>query len=79
MKIGLLGWLERHNNPDNGPRIEELRVLAAEVLDAAQGHHTITGLDVYRQLIQEMGGPQAWEALHADLAIAQEKFEWLNA
>lgn len=73
MRTGLLWWFTRH---DDAPSVEELRLLAAEVLTAARRRTLWSGRSVHSQLIEEMGGIGAWEALEADLDKAQEVFKW---
>lgn len=55
----------------------DLQAIADQILAAARnGARIFPGHYIHRQLIDEMGGTQAWEALKADLALADKEFSW---
>lgn len=56
--------------------LRELQDLANQIYFAIQHGHQLMnepGQYVHRQLVDEMGGTPAWEAMKADLAIAQRE------
>ena len=76
VRNGLLWWWSK-SDPD--PVIEqiEMKSMADEVINEVRnGGHINLGPSIHRQLVEEMGGSQAWEALKADLDTAQEEFKW---
>ena len=56
----------------------ELQTLADRVLAAVRDGSRINpgARYVHRQLVDEIGGTAAWEAMKADLAIAEKEFQW---
>lgn len=60
------------------PELGELKAMADTVIDTVRnGEHINPGCCyIHRQLVDEMGGTPAWEALKADLDTAQEEFRW---
>jgi hypothetical protein len=56
----------------------EMRAMADQIHSHARDGAPLTLpiKAVHRQLVDEMGGTPAWEAMKADLAIAKEKLKW---